>query len=76
MAGEHFASTAVRDIMTTEVIAVGADHPLRDIARTLADRRLHRVLVTEGRRLVGLVTTLDFVRAIADGRLERSGGGG
>ncbi len=69
MAGERAAAMQVRDIMTTELIAVPGDRPVREIARDLLARRMHRVLVTEGRRLLGLVTTMDLIRAIADGRL-------
>lgn len=31
---------------------------------------MHRVLVTEGRQLVGIVTTTDIVRAVASGLLK------
>jgi len=72
MAGEHAAAMRVRDIMTTELVSVPADQPVREIARDLLARGLHRVLVTEGRRLLGLVTTVDLVRAIAEGRLVES----
>ena len=69
MAGEHAAAMRVRDIMTTEIVGVPADQPVREIARDLLARGMHRVLVTEGRHLLGLVTTVDLVRAIAEGRL-------
>ena len=69
MAGERAAAMRVRDIMTTDLIAVPVDRPVREIARDLVARDMHRVLVTEGRRLLGLVTTVDLVRAIAEGRL-------
>jgi CBS domain-containing protein len=58
----------VRDIMTTSLIVVPPDHPVRDIARGLLAGGVHRVLVTEGRRLLGLVTTLDLVRVAAESR--------
>ena len=69
MAGERAAAMQVKDIMTTELIAVPGDRPVREIARDLLARGMHRVLVTEGRSLIGLVTTVDLVRAIAEGRL-------
>lgn len=69
MAGERAASQCVQDVMSREVIAVRPDQPVHEVARLLAERRVHRVLVTEGGRLVGLVTSLDIVRAVADRRL-------
>jgi CBS domain-containing protein len=48
---------------------VSGERPVREVAQMMVARRVHRLLVTEGRRLLGLVTTLDLVRAIAEGRL-------
>ena len=69
MASERIAAVTVRDIMTRELIAVAGDQPVREVAQTMVSRGVHRVLVTAGRRLLGIVTTLDLVRAIADGRI-------
>ena len=69
MASERIAALTVRDIMTRELITVAGDQPVREMAQTLVSRGVHRVLVTAGRRLLGIVTTLDLVRAIADGRI-------
>jgi signal-transduction protein with cAMP-binding, CBS, and nucleotidyltransferase domain len=51
-ASDHLApkaclDTEVRDIMTTDVVSVPADAPLREVLRTLADNRLGSVLVVE-----------------------------
>jgi len=70
MASERIATLTVRDIMTRELIAVAGDQPVREVAQTMVSRGVHRVLVTAERRLLGIVTTLDLVRAIADGRLS------
>ncbi len=69
MASERIAGRSVRDIMTRELITVAPDRPVREVAETMIARGVHRVLVTEDRRLLGIVTTLDLARAIADGRL-------
>ena len=60
----------VRDIMVTEVVTVGPETPLIEVARTLLARHLHRVLVTEGATVRGVISTLDLVRLIADERLR------
>jgi CBS domain-containing protein len=56
--------------MTTELLAVSGDRPVREVAQMMVARGVHRLLVTEGHRLLGLLTTLDLVRAIADGKLN------
>jgi CBS domain-containing protein len=60
----------VRDIMVTEVLTVTPETPLTEVARLLLARHLHRVLVTEGRRVRGVISALDLVRLIADERLR------
>ncbi len=35
----------------------------------MLDRQIHRVLVTEGDRLVGIVSTVDLIRLFAEGKL-------
>jgi CBS domain-containing protein len=69
MASEQVAAKVVRDIMTAEILGVSGERPVREVAQMMVTRRVHRLLVTEERRLLGLVTTLDLVRAIAEERL-------
>jgi CBS domain-containing protein len=56
----------VRDVMTREVISVPGDHPVVHLAELMRDRRIHRVLVIEDERLLGIVSSLDIVAAVAD----------
>lgn len=67
--GERIAAMTVREIMSRELVAVSPEEPIREVARALVRGRMHRLLVMEGRRLAGIVTTFDLVNAIADGRL-------
>jgi CBS domain-containing protein len=67
--GERAASLRVQDVMATTVLTVGPDEPVADVARRLAERAIHRVFVAEGKKLLGIVSTLDIARAVADGRL-------
>ena len=67
---QRMASLRVRDAMTAEVVAVEADTPLQQAAETMAARRIHRLLVTEGGRLAGVVSALDVVRLVGAGRLR------
>jgi CBS domain-containing protein len=59
----------VRDSMVTDLVTVSPDTPLADVARVLVERHLHRVVVTQDGKLVGIITSLDLVRLIAHGAL-------
>lgn len=56
----------VRDVMTRELLAVAPEARLPEVARVMRDRRVHRVLVLEAGRLVGIVSSFDVVRAVAE----------
>jgi len=57
---------SVRTIMVTDPISVAADTPVAEVARLLVERHMHRVLVTEGAQLLGLISSLDVVRLVAE----------
>jgi len=73
LAGSRAEKRCVRDLMTTELVTVTPDRPVAEVARTLADRGIHRLLVVENGRLCGLISSLDVVRLVGEGRLVEAG---
>ncbi|MCL6093290.1 MAG: CBS domain-containing protein [Actinomycetota bacterium] len=61
----HVFASSVRDIMTTEVETVQKETPLHEIATLMSDRKVNRLPVLDGDKLVGIVTRADVVRAMA-----------
>ena len=58
----------VRELMTPAIFTVEEDDPVSAVARTLVDGHIHRVLVTRGHEVVGIITSLDLLRAYLDRR--------
>ncbi len=58
-------ATRARDVMTTEVITVAPETPVADIATLLERRRVKRVPVVEGKRIVGIVSRSNLIQALA-----------
>lgn len=55
----------VGNIMTREIITVGAETPLRDAARILLEKRISGLpVVDSSNKLVGVVTEADFLTAM------------
>ena len=54
----------VKDIMTPVVFSVSLDTPVKQVADAMIRGRIHRVLVTKGRMLLGIITTLDMLKII------------
>lgn len=55
----------VGDIMSPEVITVDRRATVREAARLMARADVHRLLVVEAGRPVGLVTTMDCLKSLA-----------
>ena len=58
--------TRVADVMSTPLETIGADAPLRDVARRMRDEDISALVVTTGGGCI--VTQSDVVGAVADGR--------
>lgn len=54
----------VRDIMTPTVYTIPEDTPVSRVARTMIAGRIHRLFVTQGKRVVGIVTSLDLLKLL------------
>jgi CBS domain-containing protein len=59
------AQETAADVMTPEVRWVSADAGLGEIARAMVRDRVHRLLVRDEGRYVGLVGTMDVLHALA-----------
>jgi CBS domain-containing protein len=66
-------ATTAGEAMTSPAITVEATDTLQRVAELMASRRVNRLPVVEGDRLVGIVTRADVVRAYVrpDAELER-----
>jgi CBS domain-containing protein len=54
---------AVRDVMTTEVVTVTPDEPVRTAANIMVDKKVNRVpVVDDGGRVIGIVARHDIIR--------------
>lgn len=59
------AEGVVGDVMSPFVLAVGARSPLLDAVRLMTAEDVHRLVVLEDGRLVGIVSSTDVMRALA-----------
>lgn len=64
--------TKVEEAMTTDVYVVARDALLSDVAQVMASRKLGSAVVTEHGAVVGVFTTVDALRALAQS-LRREG---
>jgi len=51
----------VGDIMSTHIVKAGVDATAGELAKLMSEQRVHRVLITDGDRLVGIVSSTDVL---------------
>lgn len=58
-------SKLVKEVMSHPVTSVEADTPIEKIIEQMLNRGIHRMPVTEGKRVIGVITRHDFLKLIA-----------
>jgi CBS domain-containing protein len=61
------------DVMTKDVVSVAPDADIHEVSRKMQDAQVRRVLVTEGKRLTGVIATADLARASAGSSQDKIG---
>ncbi|HWV15648.1 MAG TPA: CBS domain-containing protein [Cellvibrio sp.] len=54
----------VHQIMTPEVIAVEKNTPIKEITKVLLSHHIHRVFVTDNKKIIGVITVMDVLGAL------------
>jgi CBS domain-containing protein len=66
MSLEGGSGQTVRDVMTPVVFQVTENTPIDEVADMMARGRIHRVVVSSGGQLSGIVSSLDLVGVLRD----------
>ena len=53
-------------LMTPAVLSADEDTPIEDLARQMLARHIHRIPITKDKRLTGIVSTIDLLRAFLE----------
>lgn len=64
---DRLVETKVSEVMTTDPVTVSPDDDLAAAASVMCDKGVHRVLVTDNGRLVGLLSSLDLAGTLIEG---------
>ena len=61
------------DVMTPDVVSVQAEDDVREVSRKMQSAQIRRVLVTDGKRLLGVIATADLARASTQSNRDQVG---
>lgn len=70
LAPEEVGDRRVGDIMSRGAITAQQDTPIEELAGLMYSHRIHRVLIVDGERLTGIVSTMDILRAVMEKRIS------
>ena len=59
-------TVTVRDIMTPVIHQVPVTASVAEVARIMVERHIHRLVVTQGTDPVGIITSMDLLKMVAD----------
>jgi CBS domain-containing protein len=62
--GNPFESKRVREVMSSDVVTAPEDAPVGRLIETMVSRKVHRVVVTNGRKVAGIVSTMDLLKGL------------
>jgi CBS domain-containing protein len=68
--GRLSRDVAVREIMTPEIVAIGPDEDVERCMNLMTNKRVRHLPVFENRRLIGLISIGDIVKAIIEHKEE------
>lgn len=66
---ELFDTYTAGDLMTRKVRSLPPETTLAAAAREMVRSSVHRLLVMDHGKLIGIATSMDFLRAVADGKV-------
>ena len=67
--GERYVgqrAATVRDVMTPEIHQVPVTASVAEAARVMVDHHIHRLVVTQGKQPVGILTSMDVLKMVAE----------
>jgi CBS domain-containing protein len=56
----------VRDAMTDQVVTCRLSTPAREVAAEMVRHHIHRIIVVDGKQPVGIISSLDLARLVAE----------
>ncbi len=70
LAPEEVGDRRVGDIMSRGAITAQQDTPIAELAGLMYSHRIHRVIILNGDRLAGIVSTMDILKAVMEKRIS------
>lgn len=61
---EDYGDATVADIFTPYTVTAAVDTPVETLAGLMVDKSVHRLIIVQGKKVVGIVTSMDILRTL------------
>ncbi|MDX9714745.1 MAG: CBS domain-containing protein [Dissulfurispiraceae bacterium] len=62
---KKMTAATVADICSHEIISVGEDAPLDEIASIMSEKKVHHIPVVKDKKIVGIIGKIDIIKGIS-----------
>lgn len=70
---EKPSAVRVSEVMTTNIVSCEPDADVHEVSRKMQEAQVRRILIVEGGRLLGVISTADLARASTQSSKDRVG---
>jgi len=70
---EKPSAVRVAEVMTTKIVSCEPDADVHEVSRKMQEAQVRRILVVDGGRLLGVISTADLARASTQSSKDRVG---
>lgn len=70
---EKPSAVRVSEVMTTKIVSCEPDADVHEVSRKMQEAQVRRILIVEGGRLLGVISTADLARASTQSSKDRVG---
>ena len=63
----YWKGLKAKHVMTKEVVTISPEASIEEAAQLMSKLRIHRLVVVEGGKVVGIISTTDLMRAMEEG---------
>lgn len=70
---EKPSAVRVSEVMTTKIVSCEPDAEVHEVSRKMQEAQVRRILIVEGGRLLGVISTADLARASTQSSKDRVG---
>ena len=68
LAGVYDDNVNIQQVMSTKIYAVTHETSIETAARIMIDKKIHHLVAMEGSKIIGIVSSLDYVRLVAESK--------